>query len=326
MNTAEINLEECKFTMPTHPKYGEYMERWAPIPGFDMYEVDVNSRVRNKKNGRIFVVKSKPQIKLRRDGKDHQKLTYHLTLMAHFPDVPPLYTVDHIDENNQNHHIENLQWLTRAQNTAKSNKLRPRAAKKVTSKPVLQYELDGTFVQEWPSLIEIERQTGFSCGNISRCIRGEFPRMYGFKWRLKKREGSTNLPEEKWGTNDKIREMLESKGMTSNASKKVKVSNMGRVWNARGRKTYGTKKGREKYREYTGWNVHQLVWAVWGDREPAENEFILHDDSQPLDSDGCCSNAIAHLRLGTQSENIIESHKIGSLSRVTPKKRKRNEM
>lgn len=42
----------------------------------------------------------------------------------------------------------------------------------------------------------------------------------------------------------------------------------------------------------------------------------MNDDKQPLDENGCYSNAIQHLRLGTQSENMKESWKIGNLSQT----------
>jgi len=51
----------------------------------------------------------------------------------------------------------------------------------------------------------------------------------------------------------------------------------------------------------------------FGDREPNQREYILHDDSQPLDEDGCVSNAIHHLRLGTASENMKECNAIHHL-------------
>ena len=50
------------------------------------------------------------------------------------------------------------------------------------SKHVFQYSLDGRFVKEWPSVMEIERQTGWGQGNTSRCARGERKSSHGFRW------------------------------------------------------------------------------------------------------------------------------------------------
>ena len=90
------------------------------------------------------------------------------------------------------------------------------------------------------------------------------------------------------------------------------VSNMGRVLTFHRIKTKGYPLSRfPKYRRTCHFKVHQLVWAVWGDRAPNKGEIILHDDSQPLDEDGCVSNDAKHLRLGTQKENMIECSQIG---------------
>lgn len=51
------------------------------------------------------------------------------------------------------------------------------------SKKVLQFTKDGTFVQEWPSTIEVERQLGFNQGNISSCCSGRYKSAHGFVWR-----------------------------------------------------------------------------------------------------------------------------------------------
>lgn len=54
-----------------------------------------------------------------------------------------------------------------------------------SSKPVLQYTLDGEFVKEWPSMHEAER-FGFSYRNISQCCKGEKKTHKGFIWKYEK--------------------------------------------------------------------------------------------------------------------------------------------
>lgn len=60
--------------------------------------------------------------------------------------------------------------------------------RKDLSKPVLQYDLDGTSIREFPSLMEVHRQLGYSPSNISRCCRGERKTAYGFIWKYKKED------------------------------------------------------------------------------------------------------------------------------------------
>lgn len=64
-----------------------------------------------------------------------------------------------------------------------------KAAEKLTngilSKPVLQYTKDGTFVREWPSAHEVERQLGLDQGNICKCCSGNLKSAYKYVWRYK---------------------------------------------------------------------------------------------------------------------------------------------
>ena len=51
-----------------------------------------------------------------------------------------------------------------------------------TSKPVLQLEKDGSLVRIWKSTMEVQRQLGYSQGNISECCNGKRHTAYHFKW------------------------------------------------------------------------------------------------------------------------------------------------
>jgi group I intron endonuclease len=55
------------------------------------------------------------------------------------------------------------------------------------NKIVNQYNLDGDFIKEWNSTIEIERTLGFKNSNISNCCNNKRQKTaYGFKWKYKK--------------------------------------------------------------------------------------------------------------------------------------------
>jgi len=51
------------------------------------------------------------------------------------------------------------------------------------SKVVLQYDLDGVFIKEWPSAKEIQRTLGI--GHVTDCCRGEREYSMGFIWKYK---------------------------------------------------------------------------------------------------------------------------------------------
>ena len=51
--------------------------------------------------------------------------------------------------------------------------------------PILQLTKDGTFVKEWPSLREAERQLGIAYSSIGACLKGRLKHAGGFVWRYK---------------------------------------------------------------------------------------------------------------------------------------------
>ena len=54
---------------------------------------------------------------------------------------------------------------------------------KKCSIPILQFTKDGTFVKEWPSAHEAERQLGIFQSHICSCIKGHSKSAGGFVWR-----------------------------------------------------------------------------------------------------------------------------------------------
>ena len=51
--------------------------------------------------------------------------------------------------------------------------------------PILQLNKDGTFVKEWPSAHEAQRQLGISQSHICHCLKGRHKSACGFVWRYK---------------------------------------------------------------------------------------------------------------------------------------------
>lgn len=52
-------------------------------------------------------------------------------------------------------------------------------------KPVLQYDLEGNLIKEWPSLNEVERQLGCNHSHITTVCKGERKTAGGFIWKYK---------------------------------------------------------------------------------------------------------------------------------------------
>ena len=55
-------------------------------------------------------------------------------------------------------------------------------------KPVYQFSLDGEFIREWESCMDVKRELGFDNSDIARCCKGKKKTCHGFLWRFKNTE------------------------------------------------------------------------------------------------------------------------------------------
>lgn len=111
------------------------------------------------------------------------------------------YSRVHKDENPNNNEVSNLEWCTvQYNNTYGSRNLKASLTNSIIqlnnskSKAVIQLDLDGNFISEWPSISEIKRQLGFDISNIANCckkhqiikgVKTTRIQAYGYKWRYK---------------------------------------------------------------------------------------------------------------------------------------------
>jgi group I intron endonuclease len=52
-------------------------------------------------------------------------------------------------------------------------------------KPIIQFDLDGSFIREWKSAKDVELELGFCRKNISANLRNKTKHAYGYKWIFK---------------------------------------------------------------------------------------------------------------------------------------------
>ena len=180
-------------------------EIWKDIDCFPNYQVSNWGRVKSLNYNHTKQERILRQAKdtngyalvcLYKNGKTHTKQVHRLVADA-FLQIPDELKdednlqVNHINELKNDNRIENLCWISVKENCNWGNRNgRISKANKngKLSKAVLQYSLDGTFIKEFPSAMEVKRQLGFSQGNISSCCRGEFMQRYGFIWKYKNEE------------------------------------------------------------------------------------------------------------------------------------------
>ena len=173
-------------------------EIWKDIAGYDgLYQVSNLGRVkslpryrnaihpyitrerilspRKTKNGYVKVLLS---------GDTHrQYLIHRLVAEAFIPNPNNYGEINHKDEDKSNNAVNNLEWCTRSYNIRYGSWRDKLIAR--FGRPVLQYTLDGSFVNEFRSMGEAMAKTGINSGSICRCCKGIIKRTGNYIWKYK---------------------------------------------------------------------------------------------------------------------------------------------
>lgn len=114
----------------------------------------------------------------------------HRLVLESFKGLPPQkMECNHINENRTDNRIDNLEWLTHIDNLNYGSRT-TKHKKAMTnhpsmSKKVIQYDLNGVFICEYPSLREASRILGFHMSNIKECCKGRYKSTHGFIFKYK---------------------------------------------------------------------------------------------------------------------------------------------
>lgn len=171
-------------------------ETWLPVKDYEgLYEIsnlgNIRSLKRHSTSGKVLTPsmsrkrKGYLQVTLSKNDVHETKTIHRMVAKAFIPNPNELQEVNHKDGNKLNNCAENLEWVTREENTEHAIKMglrKPMFNNPLRSFPVNQYSLDDKFIKSYPSMREAERQTGVRHKAISECCTGKNKSAGGYKW------------------------------------------------------------------------------------------------------------------------------------------------
>lgn len=184
------------------------IEVWRDIEGYEgYYQVSNFGRVRSverviylhdRESGRIRQPKTiHGKIltnQLNRYGYLRVNMQKHPQRKAHFvhrlvaKEFVPGYCegmqVNHKDENKQNNHADNLEWVTGKENINYGTAIARITASQPARRPIIQMSMDGKIIRKFDSARKASFITGIDSRNITRACKGEFKQAHGYRWKF----------------------------------------------------------------------------------------------------------------------------------------------
>lgn len=181
-------------------------EIWKDVVGYEgLYKIsnlgNIISARRNYNKGCKYLTPFEnngyDRVTLVVNYKRKNYLVHRLVAEAFIPNVEQKEVVNHIDGNKKNNTVDNLEWVTKQENTfhaintgLRSASVPPHGNYKRGNSPrakvVYQYDLNNHFIAEWSCAEDAADHVNGRKDSISRCCRGERRTHKGFVWKYNK--------------------------------------------------------------------------------------------------------------------------------------------
>jgi len=246
------------------------IEIWVSLEslGFPQYKISSFGIVRNiKSEHNLLPSLNKGYYILSLMNKDKifkQKSIHRLLAEIFIEKEEGRPTVDHKNRNKIDNDLNNLRWVTQAEQLNNRNK------SIIPSREIIQTDMENNQIKTWISMKEIiENNSTYKRENISRVLNGKSKTSYNYKWEYK-----TNIDlykEEEW----KIHPVHEN----------IYVSNLGRIRHGNTSPKYGSDCGGYlvvdiKRKHYC---VHRLVIETFCGIKP--DMRVFHKNGNKHDND-----------------------------------------
>lgn len=278
-------------------------EFWVEFPehmSMNKYMISTCGRIWSKTKKRLLNLNRHPSgyiylLVYYNDGSKQKVAVHRLVAIVFIPNTENKPTVDHIDNEESNNNVINLQWATeleQAQNIITRSKKKPERVV-----PILQLTINGQVIQRWNSPTEAAIGLGLSSnarGNIVGCCRDRtgHKTVAGYRWKY----DNSDLPGEEWKE-------------VNYHGQHVLVSTYGRLKRENGPliEGYITKSGYKRTTLGRGNYVfiHHLVCLGFKGNPSQSNMVVNHIDGNKLNN---CPN---NLEWTTQQDNLKHARETG---------------
>lgn len=174
-------------------------EIWKRIEEYPNYEVSNMGRVKNVNRNIILTPldngKGYKYVQLWKGGR-HKYYIHRLVANSFIPNPENRTEVDHINGDPSDNRAENLRWATKFENmnnpvtTNRMSTAKKNQEKGNHQTPITQYDLNGNFIKEYPTIKEAVMETGTNRTSIISCANGRYKTANGFRWGYTEKKGA----------------------------------------------------------------------------------------------------------------------------------------